>query len=144
VDEKVRILEEARQPNTTVSEVLRRHHVDATTSYRWEKQAKEGIRGALSGRPRRKRKEKLARQRTPRNHQPNRASGGGLSMGAGVALKIDALVRKAPKQNRGRQFRLPALLSCRFWIPNALPQDAPPSLSAVGGWRRLNRVMERE
>jgi len=57
VDEEVRILEEARQPNTTVSEVLRRHQVDATTFYRWEKQAKEGIREALSGRPRRNGKE---------------------------------------------------------------------------------------
>ena len=53
VEEKVRILEEARQPNTTVAEVLRRHGVDATTFYRWEKQAKEGIREALGGRARR-------------------------------------------------------------------------------------------
>ncbi len=51
VEEKMRILEEARQPNTTVAEVLRRHQVDATTFYRWEKQAKEGMREALSERP---------------------------------------------------------------------------------------------
>jgi len=50
VEEKMRILEEARQPNTTVAEVLRRHQVDATTFYRWEKQAKEGMREALQGR----------------------------------------------------------------------------------------------
>lgn len=50
VEEKLRILEEARQPNTTVAEVLRRHQIDATTFYRWEKQAKEGMREALSGR----------------------------------------------------------------------------------------------
>ena len=31
-DEKLKILEEARQPNTTVAEVLRRHQLDATTS----------------------------------------------------------------------------------------------------------------
>ena len=34
VDQKVRMLEEARAPNTTVSEVLRRHQVDQTTFYR--------------------------------------------------------------------------------------------------------------
>lgn len=50
VEEKLRILEEARQPNTTVAEVLRRHQVDGTTFYRWEKQAKEGMREALRGR----------------------------------------------------------------------------------------------
>jgi transposase-like protein len=52
VEEKLRILEEARQPNTTVAEVLRRHQVDAATFYRWEKQAKEGMREALRGRGR--------------------------------------------------------------------------------------------
>lgn len=50
VEEKMRILEEARQPNTTVAEVLRRHQVDPSTFYRWEKQAKEGMREALQGR----------------------------------------------------------------------------------------------
>ena len=49
VEQKVRILEEARQPNTTVAEVCRRHGMDGTTYYRWEKQAKEGMREALSG-----------------------------------------------------------------------------------------------
>jgi transposase len=48
--EKLRILEEARQPNTTVAEVLRRHRVDATAFYRWERQAKEGMLQALEGR----------------------------------------------------------------------------------------------
>jgi len=50
VEEKVRILEEARQPNTTVAEVLRRHQVDGATFYRWERQAKEGMKRALEGR----------------------------------------------------------------------------------------------
>ena len=50
VAQKLRILEEAREPNTTVAEVLRRHRVDATTFYRWERQAKEGMREALEGR----------------------------------------------------------------------------------------------
>ena len=50
VEEKVRILEEARAPDTTVAEVLRRHQVDQTTFYRWERQAKEGAREALAGR----------------------------------------------------------------------------------------------
>lgn len=56
-DEKLRILEEARQPNTTVSEVLRRHGLDPQTFYRWEKQAREGMREALSGKRRRNGKE---------------------------------------------------------------------------------------
>lgn len=49
VEDKVKILEEARQPGTTVAEVLRRHQVDATTFYRWEQQAKAGMRDALAG-----------------------------------------------------------------------------------------------
>lgn len=53
LEDKLRILEEARQPNTTVAEVLRRHGVDATTFYRWERQAKEGIREALASGKRR-------------------------------------------------------------------------------------------
>lgn len=51
-EEKLRILEEARQPNTAVAEVLRRHQVDAATFYRWERQAKEGMKEALEGRKR--------------------------------------------------------------------------------------------
>lgn len=47
-DEKLQVLEEARQPNTTVAEVLRRHQVDPTTFYRWEQQAKDAIRDAMS------------------------------------------------------------------------------------------------
>jgi transposase len=49
VEDKLRILEEARQPNTTVAEVLRRHNVDTSTFYRWESQVKEAMREALSG-----------------------------------------------------------------------------------------------
>jgi len=53
-EEKLRILEEARQPGTSVAEFLRRHQVDQGTFYRWEKQAKEAPRAALDGRrPRR-------------------------------------------------------------------------------------------
>ena len=50
VAEKLEILEEARAPGSTVAEVLRRHGVDGTTFYRWEKQAREGMREALNGR----------------------------------------------------------------------------------------------
>lgn len=56
-DEKLRVLNEARQPNTTVSEVLRRHQLDPQTFYRWDKQAREGMREALSGKRRRNGKE---------------------------------------------------------------------------------------
>jgi transposase len=51
-EEKLRVLEEARQPQTTVAEVLRRHGLDATTFYRWERLAKAGMREALAERPR--------------------------------------------------------------------------------------------
>jgi transposase len=50
--EKLKILEEARQPNTTVAEVLRRHQLDATTFYRWEREAKAGMLAALGDRRR--------------------------------------------------------------------------------------------
>jgi transposase len=53
LEEKLQILEEARQPNTTVAEVLRRHGIDASTFYRWESRAKEGMRAALAERTRR-------------------------------------------------------------------------------------------
>lgn len=49
VEEKLKVLEEARAPDTTVAEVLRRHQLDANTFYRWERQAKEGMRQALDG-----------------------------------------------------------------------------------------------
>lgn len=52
VEEKLKILEEARQPSTTVAEVLRRHGLDAATYYRWERVAKAGMREALADRPR--------------------------------------------------------------------------------------------
>jgi transposase len=45
--EKLKILEEAREPNTTVAEVLRRHQLDATTFYRWEREAKAAMLAAL-------------------------------------------------------------------------------------------------
>jgi len=50
---KLKILEEARQPQTTVAEVLRRHQLDGTTFYRWEREAKQGMREALGDKPRR-------------------------------------------------------------------------------------------
>lgn len=46
-DEKLAIIEEARAPNTTVAEVLRRHQVDGATFYHWEKRAKAAMREAL-------------------------------------------------------------------------------------------------
>ncbi len=51
-EEKLKILEEARQPHTTVAEVLRRHGLDAATFYRWERVAKAAMREALAERPR--------------------------------------------------------------------------------------------
>ena len=46
-EEKLRILEEARAPNTTVAEMLRRHQLDAASFYRWEREAKAGMLAAL-------------------------------------------------------------------------------------------------
>ena len=54
VEEKLKILEEARQPQTTVAEVLRRHGVEAQTFYRWERIAKTGMKEALAERPRKR------------------------------------------------------------------------------------------
>ena len=51
-EEKVKILEEARAPNTTVAEVLRRHQLDAATFYRWERDAKAAMLAALGDKPR--------------------------------------------------------------------------------------------
>lgn len=45
---KLKILEEARQQQTTVAEVLRRHQLDAATFYRWEREAKAAMLAALS------------------------------------------------------------------------------------------------
>jgi transposase-like protein len=50
--EKVKILEEARAPNTTVAEVLRRHQLDAATYYRGERDAKAAVLEALGDHPR--------------------------------------------------------------------------------------------
>jgi transposase-like protein len=52
VEQKLEMLEEARAPGATVAEVCRRHGIDGTTFYRWEKQAKAGMREALNGRRR--------------------------------------------------------------------------------------------
>ena len=49
VAQKLEILEEARAPGATVAEACRRHGIDGTTSYGWEKQAKAGMREALNG-----------------------------------------------------------------------------------------------
>ena len=43
VEDKIRILEEAREPNTTVSEVLLRHQVDPTTFYCTGPRSSRGI-----------------------------------------------------------------------------------------------------
>lgn len=51
-EEKLAILEEARQPGVIVAEVLRRHQLDGTTFYRWEAEARVAMREALGGKPR--------------------------------------------------------------------------------------------
>jgi transposase len=46
-EEKLRIIEEARQAEQTVSEVCRRHGVAAGQFYTWEKRARQGALEAL-------------------------------------------------------------------------------------------------
>jgi transposase-like protein len=60
-EEKLRILEEARAPQTTVAEVLRRHQLDAASFYRWEREAKAAMLAAL-GPPVRRRGDGQARE----------------------------------------------------------------------------------
>jgi putative transposase len=47
-DEKLRIVEEARQPGANVSETCHRHGIAASAFYRWEAQMREGARRALA------------------------------------------------------------------------------------------------
>lgn len=46
-EEKLRILDEARQTEHSVSEVCRRHQISPTLFYQWERNAKEGALVAL-------------------------------------------------------------------------------------------------
>jgi transposase-like protein len=48
-EEKLKLLEEVLHSNTTVSEVLRRHQLDAATFCRWEREANAGMLEALQG-----------------------------------------------------------------------------------------------
>jgi transposase-like protein len=51
-EQKLAIIEEARQPGVVVAEVLRRHRLDAATFYHWEAEARAAMREALGGKPR--------------------------------------------------------------------------------------------
>ena len=51
-DEKLKVLEEARAPGTTMAEVLRRYQLKGATFYRWEREAKAAMRDALGGKAR--------------------------------------------------------------------------------------------
>jgi transposase len=53
-DEKLKIIDEARAPGTTVAAVLRRHQVDAASFYKWERDARAAARDALNGKRRSK------------------------------------------------------------------------------------------
>ncbi len=63
-EEKLRIVEEGRQPGTTVSEVCRRHQIAATQFYDWERRARQGALAGLvakvPGRPQRTQEAALA------------------------------------------------------------------------------------
>lgn len=71
VEETLKILEEARQPETTVAAVCRRHGITASTFYRWEKKAKAGMREAL-GRKRRRGSVERDRERLKRELERKR------------------------------------------------------------------------
>jgi transposase-like protein len=49
---KLRILDEARQTEHSVSEVCRRHQISPTLFYQWERSAREGALQALRPQPR--------------------------------------------------------------------------------------------
>lgn len=51
-EQKLRILEEARQTGHSVSEVCRRHQISPTLYYQWERSAREGALQALRPHPR--------------------------------------------------------------------------------------------
>jgi len=55
-EEKLQIIEEARQTPATVSEVCRRHGVATGQFYTWEKQARQGALQALRNRKRGRKK----------------------------------------------------------------------------------------
>ena len=48
-EQKLSIVQEARQAGQTVSEVCRRHQIQPTQFYLWEKQARAGALSALRG-----------------------------------------------------------------------------------------------
>jgi len=48
VEEKFSIVDEARQPGTSIAEVCRRHGIAASLFYRWEAQMREGARQGLA------------------------------------------------------------------------------------------------
>lgn len=48
-EQKYRILEEGRQPGTSIAEVCRRHQLTSSLYYKWEAEAKQGAMIALSG-----------------------------------------------------------------------------------------------
>ena len=58
-EEKIRILEEARQTEHTVSEVCRRHGVATAHFYLWEKRARQGAMGALHNKRRGRKQDDL-------------------------------------------------------------------------------------
>jgi transposase-like protein len=49
---KYRILEEARQPGTSVAEVCRRHQIASSLFYKWEAEARKGALEALDNKKR--------------------------------------------------------------------------------------------
>jgi transposase len=64
-EQKLAILEEARQTSTTISEVCRRHGVATGQFYAWEKRARqgalEGLRNGAKGRRKADQSEQLER-----------------------------------------------------------------------------------
>lgn len=47
-EEKLKILDEGRQPGVTVSEVCRRHQIATTQFYEWERRARQGALAQLA------------------------------------------------------------------------------------------------
>lgn len=68
--QKLQILEEARQPNTTGAEVCRRHQISPAQFYGWQQAAQQGAREALMppkpGRDRSQQREDRLREKMQR------------------------------------------------------------------------------
>lgn len=63
-EEKVKILQEATNAGTSISEVCRRHQISTSQFFGWRKQADQALKEAFANGKRKSKKEQVERQRT--------------------------------------------------------------------------------